>query len=43
MGEHLVNSLFEYLMICEEDDRRKRHKEILKKKKKDQKNIQLQK
>ena len=36
MGEHLVNSLFEYCMILEEDDRRKRHKELQKKKKKEQ-------
>ena len=38
MGEHLVNSLFEYLMICEEDDRRKKQKELMKKKKKEQRN-----
>lgn len=34
MGEHLANSLFEYLMILEEDQRRRKLKEIEKKKKK---------
>ena len=34
MGEHLVNSLFEYLMILEEEERRRKLKEIAKKKKK---------
>ena len=34
MGEHLVNSLFEYMMILEEEERRRRLKEISKKKKK---------
>lgn len=34
MGEHLVNGLFEYLMLLEEDERRKRLKEIERKRKK---------
>ena len=33
MGEHLANSLYEYLMIIEEDERRKRLKDLEKKKK----------
>jgi hypothetical protein len=33
MGEHLVNSLYEYLMILEEEDRRMRLKKLEKKKK----------
>jgi len=34
MGSHLVNSLYEYIMIIEETDRRKKMKEIKKKNKK---------
>jgi len=33
MGAALVNSLYEYVMILEEDDRKKRLKKILKSKK----------
>ena len=34
MGSHLVNSLYEYIMILEETDRRKKMKEIKKKNRK---------
>lgn len=34
MGEHLVNGIYEYLMIIEEDERRRRLKDLEKRKKK---------
>ncbi len=36
MGEHLINSLYEYFVILEEDERLKKIKELNKKKKKKQ-------
>jgi hypothetical protein len=36
MGEHLVNSLYEYFLIMEEEDRQRKFKELSKKKKKKQ-------
>lgn len=39
MGEHLTNSLLEYLYIIEEEDRQKKLKEMNKKKKKKNKSI----
>lgn len=43
LGEHLANSLYEYLMIVEEDERRKRLKDLEKKKKRKQRRMQEQK
>ena len=34
MGEHLINSLYEYFVVLEEDERLKKIKELNKKKKK---------
>ena len=34
MGEHLINSLYEYFLILEEEDRQKKLNELNRKKKK---------